>query len=136
MRARTLERCAVVEQRFGERPLQTGFGRRRRLDLESTALVAFSGCSTARGPLHAGEGPWGLPVAAWIAGAGASLATLWDVDDDAMPEQVSAFYDAWSEGASPAVALQRALLATIARLRAARGHAHPATWAALVVEGL
>lgn len=107
-----------------------------RLDLESTALVAFSGCSTACGPAYAGDGPWSLPTAAWIAGAGASLATLWDVDDDAMPEQVTAFYRAWSADASPAVALQQALLETITRLRTGRGHAHPAIWAALVIEGM
>ena len=107
-----------------------------RLPLGDAALVVFSGCSTALGPEHAGEGPFGLPLAAWIAGAGASLATLWDVDDDTMPETMHAFYAAWLTGQSPARALQQASRQAKEATQSARRHTHAAHWAALVVEGL
>lgn len=107
-----------------------------RYRLEGVELVVLSGCSTALGPAWPGEGTLGLPSGAWIAGAGATLATLWDVEDETMALDMLAFYEAWLDDVSLAGALQLTLGRAMARTKRERGHTHPAYWAALVIEGL
>ena len=55
-------------------------------------LVVLSGCSTARGILHRGEGLAGLQYAFRAMGAQSSLATLWFVEDQATVQLMDAFY--------------------------------------------
>ena len=98
------------------------------LDLSSAELLVWSGCETAIGAGTADEALSGLPAAGWLAGAGASVATLWPVSDDMMPLQIESFYSAWLNGASVARAQQAALLAGMATTENDRGHSHPAWW--------
>ena len=107
-----------------------------QLALDGAELVVFSGCGTARGPALPGAERFGLTTAAWIAGAGASLGTLWNVDDATMPIDLTVFYRSWLEHRSPVRALSSSLSAALQRTERERGHAHPALWAALVVDGL
>ncbi len=108
-----------------------------RLPLEGVDLVCFSGCRTALGPSR-GNMPdlLSLTSAAWIAGAGSSLATLWDVDDETQPDHVLAFYAAWLGGTPRDEALRLALLAAREGAAMAFGQTHPRTWSALVLEGM
>ncbi|MEM1117003.1 MAG: CHAT domain-containing protein [Bacteroidota bacterium] len=96
-------------------------------------LVVLSGCSTARGRHLDGEGMVGLQYAVRTAGARASLATLWPVDDRASVELMGAFYDGLRNGLTKDVALQRA---QVAYLDAHDGlSASPFFWAGPVLSG-
>ena len=96
-------------------------------------LVVLSGCSTARGLQHRGEGMIGLQYGVRVAGARAALATLWPVDDRATVELMDAFYDALGVGMSKDRALQHAQLAY---LDGADAHAaSPFFWAGAVLSG-
>lgn len=106
------------------------------LDLSRVRLVVWSGCATARGEPIAGEPMSGLAAASWLAGAPASVATLWPVADEMMPVQIEAFYEGWLQGASAARSLQAAQRAGLEAARQRFGQAHPGSWAALVVEGI
>lgn len=106
------------------------------LDLDAARMVVWSACATATGEPLAGEPLCGLAAGAWIAGAGASVATLWRVSDQAMPGRLAVFYAQFLAGESPARALRATLREAMDSTRRDRGHTHPGYWAALVVEGL
>ena len=96
-------------------------------------LVVLSGCSTAAGREQTGEGTIGLQYGVRAAGAGATLATLWPVDDRATAEIVDTFYEGLTQGLAKDVALQRAQIAYIDRHPGAE--ASPYFWAAPVLSG-
>lgn len=68
-------------------------------------LVVLSACDTALGKDVAGEGVFGLPYAFAVAGARATLLTLWPVADQATSEFMRLFYTRLTRGASPVSAL-------------------------------
>jgi CHAT domain-containing protein len=70
-----------------------------------------------------------LARAFFYAGAQALLATLWAVEDRALPELFARFYRAWNEGADAARALQRAQVEMI------RAGYRPFDWAGAVLIG-
>jgi tetratricopeptide (TPR) repeat protein len=77
-----------------------------------TALVVMNGCHSAQGAALPGTGLVGL-TRAWIgAGAGAVLATQWDIPDAAAQDFMKTFYRSLRTTANfdPAVALQQAQL--------------------------
>ncbi len=96
-------------------------------------LVVLSGCSTGRGQVLPGEGMNGLHYAFRAAGAGASVATLWHVDDAASGALMERFYVHLLEGMSKDRALQQAQLDYLADARGMR--ASPFFWAAPVLYG-
>ena len=111
-----------------------------RLDAD---LVALSACDTGLGGAT-GEGIGGLARAFMNAGAATLVVSLWRVADVAGREQMVRFYRAYGrDGLSPARALRRAQIDTIAALRggALRGVSgtplpeSPAFWAPFVVLG-
>jgi len=78
----------------------------------TASLVVLNGCYSARGQTLPSAGLMGL-TRAWIgAGAGAVLATRWNIPDDAGQNLMAAFYrhlrSSWDRG--PAFALQQAQL--------------------------
>ena len=97
------------------------------------ALVVLSGCRTARGRDLLGEGVLGLQYAVRAAGAGATLGTLWRVDDAATVELMDSFYAHLARGERKDVALQRAQLAYLETHDGLRGS--PFFWAAPVLYG-
>jgi CHAT domain-containing protein len=92
-------------------------------------LVVLSACRTAVGELAPGEGVMSLSRAFLHAGAGATVATLWDVDDAVGPAFADALYRA--------LATRVPLGAAAARARRALRHAGapPSAWAAYVLTG-
>ncbi|HEX4885060.1 MAG TPA: CHAT domain-containing tetratricopeptide repeat protein [Casimicrobiaceae bacterium] len=71
-------------------------------------LVVLSACETALGREVAGEGLFGLPYALAVAGARATVLSLWPVDDEATAELMRRFYAGLVRGTAPAVALAQA----------------------------
>jgi CHAT domain-containing protein len=99
----------------------------------NASLVVLSGCSTARGQARRGEGVIGLHYGFRAAGARASLATLWPVEDAATSRVMKHFYRHLRRGLSKDEALR---LAQIDYLRSAdREGANPFFWAAPVLAG-
>jgi CHAT domain-containing protein len=99
-----------------------------RLPLDAE-LVVLSGCSTGHGEVRAGEGPMSLARAFLRAGAGAVVATQWDVEDRGASAVIGGFYRRLAGGAPVAEALaasQRELI---------RAGAPPRAWAPFVVVG-
>lgn len=84
------------------------------LDLRDTRLVVLSACETGLGQFASGEGVYGLAQSLHVAGAGAVLATLWPVSDEATAVFMQRFYARLIAGDAPQVALrtvQRSFLA-------------------------
>lgn len=99
----------------------------------SADLVVLSGCSTAQGGLEYGEGLMGLGYAVRAAGAQASIATLWAVDDEATVFLMDRLYAGLADGLAKDEALRQAQLAY---LDAHDGlAASPFYWAAPILSG-
>lgn len=62
------------------------------LDLGGAELVVLSACDTARGEVAGGEGVYCLQRAFALAGARATVATHWRVDDAATAALMAEFY--------------------------------------------
>ncbi len=112
-------------------------GRMRLHEIVSLPLdgqtVVLSACQTMIGPDLRGDGLQGLARGFLQAGAGAVVASLWNVDDRATMVLMRHFYEALiRDGSPPAEALARAQRAMQAD---ARWHA-PQYWAGFVVLGL
>lgn len=92
-------------------------------------LVVLSACSTAAGAQSAGEGVMSLARAFLHAGAGATVATLWDVPDAPGPLFADVLYRELAAGQSLGVAVAEA------RRELRRRGAPPRSWAAYVLTG-
>ncbi len=117
----------------GQRAGEDGFLEAReiyRLSLASD-LVVLSACQTARGRVLAGEGVQGLAQAFLHAGAGAVLATLWNVNDESAARFMGVFYEHLQDGMPATSALRAAKLEEIRRTPGAT----PAHWAPYILIG-
>lgn len=94
-------------------------------------LVVLGACDTASGNSRPGSSGASLAHALRVAGAGAVVAPLWSVDDEAGSAFMRAFYDALANGASPAHAVAMAQDALARRASTA----HPYYWAGFTVFG-
>ncbi len=100
-------------------------------DLENVDLIVLSACQTGvGGVLGNGEEILGFGYQLEQAGAMATLATLWRVDDRATQELMKNFYQALKNGASKAKALRQAQNTMIA----GEFH-HPYYWAPFILIG-
>lgn len=111
-----------------------GFLSARRIGASrlSAALVVLGACDTATGRAVQDEGTFGVAYAFLQAGARHVVATLWPVDDAAMPELMDGFYaDPHLAAQRPAQALRQAQLALVQQYP----DASPALWAGVAVWG-
>jgi CHAT domain-containing protein/tetratricopeptide (TPR) repeat protein len=100
------------------------------LDLNGTELVVLSGCETAAGAIDYVDGTvLGLRRSALLAGARASISTLWQIDDQATSAIMSSFYRRLIAGNGRSEALRQAQLEVRSRVH------QPHLWAALILEG-
>jgi len=95
-------------------------------------LVVLSGCQTAAGKLHQGEGVVGLSRAWKYAGAKQVLSSLWNVPDLSTAKLMSFFYDEILKGSATDSALQRAKL----RLMELPEYRSPRYWSPFVLIGM
>jgi len=122
------------------------------LDLGSAELVVLSACETGLGEVADGEGLLGLQRAFQMAGARTVVASLWQVEDTATQQLMTAFYEnLWKNRLPPAEALRRAQLMVLnggvagadkdagapagATGTARRSRTNPRLWAAWVLSG-
>jgi CHAT domain-containing protein len=84
------------------------------LDLRGTELVVLSACETGLGVSESGQGVLGLQRAFQAAGARATVASLWKVDDAATTVLMEQFYtNLWIKKMSKLEALRQAQLAVL-----------------------
>ncbi|HET7226797.1 MAG TPA: CHAT domain-containing protein, partial [Candidatus Eisenbacteria bacterium] len=88
--------------------------------------VSLSACQSARSLASGGEEWFGMPRTLLLAGAGAVVASQWDIADADAAELAVTLYDGLSAGLPPGEALRRA---QVARRRVG---VHPMRWAGFV----
>ena len=104
-----------------------------RLDAD---LVTLSACETGLGAERDGEHLLGLRRALQLAGARATITSLWKVDDDATQELMRDMYERlWIDGESKSDALRNAQLKMLRDNRQKYGEGLPKSWGAFVLEG-
>ncbi len=100
-------------------------------NLKDVELVVLSACQTGMGKkLGNGVEILGFGYQMQVAGAAASLATLWRVDDEGTHEFMNDFYAALKNGASKAEAVQKAQITMINS-----EYNHPYYWAPFILIG-
>jgi len=102
------------------------------LDLRNVGLVTLSACDTARGKVVRGEGMQAFSQAFFVAGASATVTSLWKVDDGPTASFMRQFYYFLGRNRSKAEALQAAKLQF---LRSNSPRSSPRYWAAFVLNG-
>lgn len=103
------------------------------LDLRHVRLVVLSACRTVRGGRSRAGGYTGLAGALLAAGAGGTVASTWDVDDQATAALMAEFHRAFAREANGPAALRRAQLALLRSSDPALRS--PASWAAFRYAG-
>jgi CHAT domain-containing protein len=76
------------------------------MDLEGTELVTLSACETGLGGVRSGEGVYGLQRSLAVAGARATLLSLWKVDDGLTATFMERYYNKLKAGQGRADALR------------------------------
>lgn len=102
-----------------------------QLDLHGTELVVLSACDTGVGDVQNGEGVYGLRRALILAGAQASVTSLWKISDDATRRLMTNYYRRLLDGEGRAAALRHAQLSILSD----PDFSHPYYWAGFVSAG-
>jgi CHAT domain-containing protein len=97
----------MLTEESGDDGLVTADRVLKELRLTPGAFVNLAGCSSAFHEESVGPSAGGLVPAFLVAGAGAVLATLWDLDDLAASAFSEAFYGHLLAGRGPTAALAR-----------------------------
>jgi CHAT domain-containing protein/tetratricopeptide (TPR) repeat protein len=99
------------------------------LDLRETNLVVLSGCQSQLGRQSRGDDIVALNRAFIYAGASSVIASLWNVDDEATQQLMTAFYRYLKQGMTKAAALREAQREMRVK------YPNPYYWAAFVLTG-
>lgn len=98
------------------------------MDLRGVSLVVLSACESGMGE-NDPEGVLSFPCAFKLAGAGATVASLWPVNDDATSKMMCAFYQEILNGQSP----ENAICLASEKIRRNPKYQSPLFWAPFVV---
>lgn len=98
-------------------------------------LTVLSACSTAEGRIAGGEGLLGLAWAFLIAGCPSTVATRWQVQDEAACLWVETFYRHYTAGESKAESCRQACLRLLRTHEEAKDFSSPACWACWMLMG-
>jgi CHAT domain-containing protein len=107
-----LQRSGLVfagANRPGTEPADDGYltaAEATAMELEGTELVTLSACETGLGGARSGEGVYGLQRALAVAGARATLLSLWKVDDGHTVTFMQRYYSRLKAGEGRAEALR------------------------------
>jgi len=100
-------------------------------DLRGTQLVVLSACETGVGEVRNGDGVYGLRRSLVIAGSRSQVMSLWQVDDEATRDLMTAYYKRLRRGDGRSEALR-----TVQRkMLKKKATAHPFYWAAFIPSG-
>ncbi|WP_159451598.1 CHAT domain-containing protein [Pedobacter africanus] len=105
----------------------------QKLQFKHTQLVLLSACNTGIGRQASGEGVFSMARGFMAAGVPASIASLWQVDDQVTYKLTESFYAHLREGLPKDVALNTAKLDLIGD--EGRMHTLPYYWAAAILVG-
>jgi hypothetical protein len=97
----------------------------------TSELIVLSACETGLGPVRAGAGVMGLPLALMVAGNRNAVVTLWSVPDASAAEFVTRLFRHLKAGAPP----DEALTATKREMARHPRFGHPVHWAGFVLYG-
>lgn len=100
-------------------------------DLHGTELVVLSACETGVGEVRNGDGVYGLRRALVIAGSRSQVMSLWQVDDEATRDLMTAYYKMLDRGAGRSEALRKVQRKMLKK----KATAHPYYWAAFIPSG-
>lgn len=100
-------------------------------DLHGTELVVLSACETGVGEVRNGDGVYGLRRALVIAGSRSQVMSLWQVDDAATRDLMTAYYRRLDKGDGRSEALRRVQR----KMLKDDETAHPFYWAAFIPSG-
>ena len=104
------------------------------LDLDGVELTVLSACDTGLGTIEASEGVLGMRRAFQVAGAGAVVMSLWQVEDEMVRRWMSSFYRRrFDEDRTTAAAARMADLELLRERRRRGESTHPFYWAGFVV---
>ncbi|HSC64825.1 MAG TPA: CHAT domain-containing tetratricopeptide repeat protein [Caldimonas sp.] len=97
----------------------------------SSELIVLSACETGIGPVRAGAGVMGLPLALMIAGNRNAVVTLWSVPDQSAAQFVTRLFTHLKAGEAP----DRALMKTKQEMARDPRFGNPVHWAGFVLYG-
>lgn len=100
-------------------------------DLHGTELVVLSACETGVGEVRNGDGVYGLRRALVIAGSRSQVMSLWQVDDEATRDLMTAYYKRLKKGDGRSQALRSVQRKMLKK----KATAHPFYWAAFIPSG-
>ena len=99
------------------------------LNLDGTDLVVLSACETGLGEVRNGEGVYGLQRAFKVAGAKATIISLFKVDDQAAKNLMLTFYDKWLNSGKMRQSFRQA------QIEFRKQYPEPYFWGAFVMTG-
>jgi len=106
------------------------------LDLNGVDWAVLSACDSGVGEIKAGEGVFGLRGAFQVAGARTVIMSLWQVEDQATRQWMTALYkNRFRRGLGTAESVRAASLQLLSQRRAASQSTHPFYWAGFIATG-
>lgn len=107
----------------------------KKIDWSNAELILLLGCETAIGKKYEGTGLAGIQQTIFACGGKAILATLWKVDAQKVCEQSKLFLKFLLETNNPSIALQKANIESIKKLRNHPFYKkpHPYLWGSFIL---